>query len=64
MFEVMFGRVLRMLGSVQLMCVREVSMVSGLLVVAGLMMLCCLGMVMGRHAGMMGGVAMLVHCLF
>jgi hypothetical protein len=63
MFEMVLGRVCRVLGRVHLVCVRELSVVCGLTVIPGLMMLCRLGMVMGRHAGMMGGVAMFVHCL-
>jgi len=56
MFEVVFGRVLRVLGCVQLMCMRQVSMMGGLLVVARVMMLC-------RQSVMMGCLAMFVCCL-
>jgi hypothetical protein len=63
MFQVVFGRVLRVFGCVQLMCMREVSVVSGLLVVARVMMLCRLRMVMGRQSVMMGRLTMFVRCL-
>jgi hypothetical protein len=63
MFEVVFGRVFRVLGCVQLMCMRQVSMVSSLLVVARVMMLCRLCVVMGRQSVMMGCLAMFVCCL-
>jgi hypothetical protein len=63
MIEMMPGRVFPMLGCVQVMGVRQMSVMSGLMVVARVMMLCCLSVVMGRHAVMMGCLAMFVRCL-
>jgi hypothetical protein len=45
------------------MAVRKVRMMSGLLVVARVVMLCRLSVVMGRQSVMMGCLAMFVCCL-
>jgi hypothetical protein len=63
MIEMMPGRVFPVLGRVHMMGVRQVRVMSGLMVVARVMMLCCLSVVMGRHAAMMGCLAMFVRCL-
>lgn len=57
------GRVLNMLGGVQLMPVREVSVMRGLLMVARIMVLRGFGVVMRGHAVMMGRLAVFVRCL-
>jgi hypothetical protein len=61
--EVMARGVLRVLGSVHVMCVRYVGVMRSLLVVACFVMLRRLRMMMRGHAVMMGGLAVLVHCL-
>jgi hypothetical protein len=63
MIEVMLNRVFRVFGRVHVMGLRQVGVMSGLLMVARVMMLCGLGVVMSRHAVMMGRLAMFVRCL-
>jgi hypothetical protein len=62
-FDVMFGCVFRMLKCMGLMTVRKVRVMSGLLVVARVVMLCRLGVVMSRQSVMMGCLTMFVCCL-
>jgi hypothetical protein len=61
--QVMFDRMFRMLGGVKMMGVRQLRVMSGLLVVAGLVVLRCFGVVMRGHAVMVGGLAVFVHCV-
>jgi len=63
MIEMMARRVFGMLVGVNLMRMRKVSVVSGLVMVAGLMMLRCFGVVMGGHAVVMSRLAVCVSCL-
>ena len=63
MFEVVLRRVLRMLSGVQLVGLGQVSVMSGLVVVARVVMFRGFGMVMRGHAVMMRRRAMLVRCL-
>ena len=59
----MFGRVRRVLDCVLLVRVRQMSVMSGLLVVASLMMLRRLAVMVRCHAVMVGCLAVFVHCL-
>jgi hypothetical protein len=60
----MTGGVLGVLGGVNMMRMREVGMMSGLLVVAGFVMLRSFGVVMGGHAMVVSRLAVFMHCLF
>jgi len=63
MIEVMPGSVLGVLGGMHVVGMREVSVVGGLLMVAGIVMLRRFSMMMGGHAVMMGRGAVFVRCL-
>ena len=59
MLGVFLGRVFVMLGRVQRMAVRDLGMVRGLFVIAGLMMLCRLAMMLGGMLVMIRSVLMM-----
>jgi len=63
MVEVVLCRVLGMLGSVQVVGLSQVSVVSGLLMVARVVVFRRFRMMMGGHAMMMRRCTMLVRCL-
>lgn len=63
MFEVVLRRVFSMLSGVQVMGLGEVSVMSGLLVVARVVVFGGFGVMMRGHAMMMGRRTMLVRCL-
>lgn len=63
MFEVVLRRVLRMLSGVQVVGLGKVGVMSGLVVVARVVLLRGFGMVMRGHTVMMRRRAMLVRCL-
>jgi hypothetical protein len=63
MVEVMPGRVLGVLGGVGAVGMREVRVVGGLLMVAGIVMLRRLGVMMCGHSVVVGRGAMFVRCL-
>jgi hypothetical protein len=56
LFCVFLGGVLLVVGSVQVMAVRDLGMMSGLLMIAGFMMFGCLAMMLGRVLMMLRGV--------
>ena len=56
LFCVFLGGVLLVLGSVQVMAVRDLRMMSGLFMIAGFMMFGCFAMVLGRVLMMLRGV--------
>jgi hypothetical protein len=56
LFCVFLGGVLLVLGSVQVMAVRDLGMMSGLFMIAGFMMFGCLAMMLGRVLMMLRGV--------
>jgi hypothetical protein len=56
LFCVFLGGVLLVLGSVQVMAVRDLRMMSGLFVIAGFMMFGCFAMMLGRVLMMLRGV--------
>jgi hypothetical protein len=62
--EVVLGGVLGMLAGTHMMGVGEMRVVSGLLMVARIVVFCGFRMMMSCHAVMMGRGAMLVRCLF
>jgi hypothetical protein len=62
-FQVVPGRMLTMLGRVQMMRMRYVRMVGGLLVVSGLVRLSGFGVVMGGLRVVMGRLMVVVDCL-
>lgn len=63
MIEVVLGGVLGMLGGVHVVGMRQVSVMSGLVMVARVVVLRRFSMVMGGHAVMMSRCAVLVRCL-
>lgn len=63
MIQVMFGRVRRVFGGVRLMRVRQLRVMSSLMVVAGIVVFRGLGVVMGGHTVMMRRLAVFVRCL-
>ena len=56
LFCVFLGGVLLVLGSVQVMAVRDLRMMSGLFMIAGFMMFGCFAMMLGRVLMMLRGV--------
>jgi hypothetical protein len=62
-FEVVPCSVIRMLGGMDLMRMRQMGVMSGLVVVAGLMVLCCFCVVMGGHSMMVGCRLVMIRCL-
>jgi hypothetical protein len=60
LFCVFLGGVLLVLGSVQVMAVRDLRMMSGLFMIAGFMMFGCFAMVLGGVLMMLRGVLNLV----
>jgi hypothetical protein len=64
MVEVMPGRVSRVFTGMRVMGVGELCVVSGLMMVAGIVVVCRCCMVMGGHAVVMCCLAMFVRCLF
>ncbi len=63
MFEMVLRRVLRMLSGMQVVGLGQVSVMSGLVMVARVVMLRGFGMVMRGHTVMMRRRAVLVRCL-
>ncbi len=62
-FEVVPRGVIRVLGGMRVVRVRDVSVVCRLVVVAGFMMLRCFGVVMGGHSVMVGCLFVMMRCL-
>lgn len=61
--QVVAGRVLGVLRRVHVVRMRQVSVMSGLMMVAGVVMFGGFGVMMRSHTVMMGRLAMLVRCL-
>jgi hypothetical protein len=62
-FQVVPRRVIRMLGGMDLMRMRQMGVMGGLVVIAGLMVLCCFCVVMGGHSMMVGRSLVMIRCL-
>jgi hypothetical protein len=62
-FQVVPGRMLRMLGRVQMVCVRHVRVVRGLCVVSAFVRLRGFGVVMGGLSVVVRRLIVMVRCL-
>ena len=64
MLKMEFGCLFVMMNCLQMMSVRDMSMVGGFLVIAGLMVFGCFLMMTGRVLMMFGSFSMMFCCLF
>ena len=62
-FHVLLGRISRVLGGVSVMTMRQMSVVSCLLVIAGLVMLRGFTVMMGSLCMMMGSLRVVMRCV-
>lgn len=63
-FDVVAGCLVGVLGRVRVVSVSEVGMMSGCVVVAGFVMLRGFRVMVGGHSMVVGGLAVMVRCLF